>query len=44
VCACTFPPLNWGECEKFNMPIAYDADADKKSAAEAKSFFAGVFK
>ena len=30
--------------KKFNIPIAYNADADKKSTAEAKKFFAGVFK
>jgi len=30
--------------KKFNIPIAYDADADKKSTAEAKVFFAEVFK
>ena len=30
--------------KKFNIPIAYNADADRKSMAEATSFFAGVFK
>jgi dienelactone hydrolase len=30
--------------KKFNLPIAYNADADRKSMAEATSFFAGVFK
>jgi dienelactone hydrolase len=29
---------------KFDLPIAYNADADRKSMAEATSFFAGVFK
>ena len=28
---------------KFNIPIAYDADADRKSMAEATSFFAALF-
>jgi dienelactone hydrolase len=30
--------------KKFDIPIAYNADADRKSMAEATSFFAGVFK
>jgi dienelactone hydrolase len=30
--------------KKFNIPIAYNVDADKKSMAEATNFFAGVFK
>jgi len=29
---------------KFDIPIAYNAEADRKSMAEATSFFAGVFK
>lgn len=30
--------------KKFNIPIAYNADVDKKSTAEATKFFAEVFK
>jgi dienelactone hydrolase len=30
--------------KKFNIPIAYNADADKKSKAEATTFFAEVLK
>ena len=30
--------------KKFDLPIAYNSDADKKSMAEATGFFAGVFK
>jgi len=30
--------------KKFDIPIAYNAEADRKSIAEATSFFAGVFK
>jgi dienelactone hydrolase len=30
--------------KKFNLPIAYNADADAKSTAEAKTFFIEVFK
>jgi dienelactone hydrolase len=30
--------------KKFDLPIAYNAEADKKSMAEATSFFAAVFK
>lgn len=30
--------------KKFNLPVAYHADADKKSKAEAGKFFAEVFK
>ena len=30
--------------KKFNIPIAYNADADRKSMAEATSFFTAVFK
>jgi dienelactone hydrolase len=30
--------------KKFSIPIAYNANADKKSMAEATAFFAGVFK
>lgn len=29
--------------KKFNIPIAYNADADEKSTAEARKFFADVF-
>jgi dienelactone hydrolase len=30
--------------KKFNIPIAYNADVDKKATAEAKEFFIEVFK
>jgi dienelactone hydrolase len=30
--------------KKFNLPLAYNADADKKSWEELKKFLAGVFK
>jgi dienelactone hydrolase len=30
--------------KKFNLPLAYNADADTKSIAEATKFFAGVFR
>ena len=30
--------------QKFNMPIAYNKEADEKSWAEMRSFFAEVFK
>lgn len=30
--------------KKFDLPIAYNADADKKSMAEATTFFAAAFK
>lgn len=30
--------------ERFKIPVAYDADADKKSWAEMESFFARLFK
>ena len=30
--------------KKFNLPLAYDAEADQQSKAEAVTFFAVVFK
>ena len=30
--------------KQFNMPIAYNADADKKSWAEMKAFFKDIFR
>jgi dienelactone hydrolase len=30
--------------KKFNLPIAYDADADRKSWAQMKTFFSDLFK
>jgi dienelactone hydrolase len=30
--------------KKFNMPIAYNANADKKSWDEMKEFLNGIFK
>jgi len=30
--------------KQFNLPLAYDAEADKQSEAEASKFFAAVFK
>jgi len=29
--------------KKFNLPLAYDADADRKSKAEMLKFFSGIF-
>jgi len=33
-----------GYAKKFNMPIGYNADADKKSWAEMKAFFKDIFR
>jgi dienelactone hydrolase len=32
-----------GYAKKFNMPVGYNADADRKSWAEMQSFFKGLF-
>ena len=38
----------WAEAteagKKFNLPLAYNAEVDKKAKAEADAFFAGVLK